>query len=421
MAANAPVHTVVISGYYGARNTGDNLILDALVGAIRTEAPDTRIVVAATNADEVRSAHGLEAFDRVDLATGYHTLAAASAFVLGGGGLWNDYDFNRHGGPIGLFRGAKASVAGWSQSLLLAHMFGARVHVYGMGVGPLTDPGAQVLVRFVSEHVDSIVVRDPDSAALLRSIDGWTMDVEIAPDPVYALPLPVDHAENDFAQGMAHGYVALNLRAWAFADDAYLDALRAALVDAHATHGTGVIGIPMQPKDEQVLRRFLGTLPAGLPTALLPWTHDARAALGTLAGARAVVAMRLHTCLLAHRLGRPVVALAYDPKVTAHLREVGRGDFALELTAPDGHIERALAAALSHPELGTATVSAIRELEQAAAAALSTLVRRIVAAPPREAPADLVHPFMPSTETAPAAASTPAAPSRLRRLFGGRR
>ena len=42
-----------------------------------------------------------------------------------------------------------------------------------------------------------------------------------------------------------------------------------------------------------------------------------------LAGCDAVVAMRLHACLLSHRLGVPVVGLAYDPKLSHHFAQLG--------------------------------------------------------------------------------------------------
>ncbi len=48
-----------------------------------------------------------------------------------------------------------------------------------------------------------------------------------------------------------------------------------------------------------------------------------QAALALIAGSRHVVSARLHGLILAARAGRPFSGVAYDPKVSAFLEEVG--------------------------------------------------------------------------------------------------
>jgi hypothetical protein len=88
--------------------------------------------------------------------------------------------------------------------------------------------------------------------------------------------------------------------------------------------------------------------------------------------------MRLHACLLAHRAGRPVLGLAYDPKVSAHFAEVGRARFALPLDAAVDDYGNALEA-LSSPgaALDASTKHTIETLERESRHAIDTLVRRL--------------------------------------------
>ena len=58
--------TVVVAGYYGAANAGDELILRAIAG--RLARAGVQPVVAAQSPSAVARTHGLPAFARVDVA-----------------------------------------------------------------------------------------------------------------------------------------------------------------------------------------------------------------------------------------------------------------------------------------------------------------------------------------------------------------
>jgi hypothetical protein len=86
----------------------------------------------------------------------------------------------------------------------------------------------------------------------------------------------------------------------------------------------------MQAKhDEEILKRVFAMIRIPRPSLVLDWTDDFEQLLGTLRASRALLAMRLHACLLAHRLGVPTVGIAYDPKVRQHFRELGIEERAL--------------------------------------------------------------------------------------------
>lgn len=392
---------VIISGYYGAKNTGDNLLLEAIARAIETHDPRVVISVAATNPTEVERAHGLPAYSRKDLPLITRHLDTCSGFVLGGGGLWNDYNFNELGGVAALFGTPIASIPGWTQTQLLARLLGSSTHGYGLGVGPLTDAGARELVHLAATGLHSLVVRDDESAAILRELD---IDANVAPDPVYGLSLP-----NRAPAPVAEPYIALNLRDWQFDDDGYERELRAALAAWCRRTGYGIVGVPMQPSDVKTLQAFLAELPADIATTTLRWQHDPAQLLSALEHAAAVVAMRLHACLLAHRLGRGVVGLCYDPKVSQHFAQLHRDALALGLGADAQQIGTALDIA-AQPLPGD-VVAAIRAIEIASNAGLKALAQRIADAPPKRVLHDRRY-------DAPSPVATPAPKGFLARMRG---
>src|SRR5690606_29923335 len=115
--------------------------------------------------------------------------------------------------------------------------------VFGMGVGPLTDPAAQATVRFSGLLAESVNVRDVGSQQLLESIPGWTTPVEVSPDVAYGLDLPSPGSRE---QG---GYLVVNVRPWDRDPAAPHAILRAATRVARELD-LEIVGVPMQPQDE---------------------------------------------------------------------------------------------------------------------------------------------------------------------------
>lgn len=401
---------VLLSGFYGASNVGDELILRSI--AERIEAADTssQVWVAAENPEQVERNHGLQSFPRRALPEALHAARTASAIVLGGGGLWHDYTFERSGGLLGLFHAPQISIAGFGALPLLGRMFDVPFHVVGMGIGPLTDSDAKRMVRFLAGHAESILVRDTESADHAAQVCPHPDRVKQAPDVVYGLELPELSAPAEIVEFRSRGYrvVGLNLRPWAQADeDALVDCVAAGLVEASAGGPIALVGIPMQAGarfDSLILSRVASKLGSAVPTLLLKAPMSADMLIATLGSIDVLVSMRLHASLLAHRLGRPVVGIAYDPKVANHFAELQRSPFCLQLPLEAKSFSIALERALSEGEgLPGDVLALLRNLECRAAQALDEVAVLISAAPTRPSVFEVPRLDDPSALAAPPA------------------
>lgn len=381
-----PPRVVAVSGWYGAANTGDDLILEAVAGALEQRVPDVLVEVAASDPRRVLAQHGLAAFRRTDTVAAEAVARRSTAVVHGGGGLWHDHGFALNGGLAGTFTGAKGSPSGQAALPLMGVMLGARYDVVGMGVGPLRDPDAAAVVAHLAGHADTVTVRDEPSRALLESLPdhgGRRPPVTVAPDVVYGLSLP-DPLPAPRPQVTAgdRPVIAVSLREWP-RRGAALDALPRLLDDLADRLGARVVGVPMMAADRDLLRRVLAGLRA--PTEVLGRSADAGQLVADLAACRLLVAMRLHAALLGHRAGVPVVALGYDDKVRHHLDQLDRGHLLVDLDDPPEVLAAALATAAAEQRLPAATRETVTRLEQDAAAALAGVADRIAATPPAPA------------------------------------
>jgi polysaccharide pyruvyl transferase CsaB len=378
---------VLVTGFYGHRNLGDELILRSLTEAAAAQRPEVQFVVATNMPANVATLHELEAVQLVDGDALADAAAGVDATVLGGGGLWHDYSFAPSGGHAGLFNGSGASLGGYARPSIAALSHGAPFHVFGLGVGPLEHDGAKRFLRYLGKQADSIMVRDGASAAFLAGIEGWSGPVETSPDAVYGLNIAERRPPPAVAElASAMPVLAINLRPWPGAPaTSFIDRLAEALTTFVEQVPCALVGVPMQAGqsvDERAIGELFERILSCSPKLILPWSDDVAEIAGSLGVARIVVAMRLHACLLAHRLGRPTLGLAYDPKVSAHFRELARDRYALGLGESVSAYHQALLALNAEAgALPEATSKRIAGLESAARSATAAFLQRLPRAP----------------------------------------
>lgn len=375
-----PSRPVIVSGFYGANNLGDEAILQSIARNLRARDASIECTVVATNAQRVIRRHGLEALDRAKLNRCDDALRSAEAFVLGGGGLWHDHSFERAGGLRSLFTNGAVSIGGYSNLGVLASLRSVPFHLLGMGVGPLTDPEARRLAAYVLRHVNRAVVRDRESAGLLREIASTPSSVEEGVDCVYALPLPTAQPRPDTSRIV----VGLNLRHWSSAE--VMKRIAATVADAlnqlarRSERGVKVVALPMQEGksfDREVIRWVVDRLDFDPALELAPSQGDFDAAIAAFGAPDIVLAMRLHASLLAHRFRIPAVGLDYDDKVRRHFDEVGRSVNVLNLHTDADTLYAALSKALEHG-LAPATLDSLQRLEQRATQMFDSFVEGLI-------------------------------------------
>ncbi|HZJ08425.1 MAG TPA: polysaccharide pyruvyl transferase CsaB [Trueperaceae bacterium] len=283
---------VLLSGYYGFGNLGDEAILAGLAAALKSRG-HVPVVLSGDPAATERL-HGVRARPRI---TGLpRALASVDAVVSGGGGLLQD-------------RTSARSLAYYLWVLRLARWSGRRVAVYGQSLGPLSDGGKAKLARELRGV--PLFVRDRASLALAAELG---LEASLVGDA--ALLLGAGSKAPPANAGASSGPVVLVPRG---GFEGYNDALTR-LASALAEAGRRVAVMALHPiEDLPPARRLLAAAPAG------EWLEPSTpaAALELLKSARYVVSARLHGCILAAVAGVGFAGLVYDPKVAGFLTQAG--------------------------------------------------------------------------------------------------
>jgi polysaccharide pyruvyl transferase CsaB len=310
MSASTTRELVVVSGYYGFDNLGDEAILEELTNELKQLCPAQQVVVLSANPEKTASLFAVRAEDRMNLLRLMELFKRSRLFVSGGGGLFQDTN-------------SAGSVFFYGMQMMLAKALGAKVLVYAQGLGPLKRGSSKWMTRRAFAGADAIAVRDKAS---LDMLSGWGVKAVQTADPVWCLPSrPLPDAVEAQLKAIPSGrLVAVSLRQSANFGKAHVDAivkglLKAAPVNAH------LILLPLQDdQDLPVLKEFAALWrQAGRECTLIDTSALQYPAqwISLFGRCKLVVAMRLHALIMALKAGVAVVGIAYDPKVTHLLAE----------------------------------------------------------------------------------------------------
>lgn len=307
---------VIVSGYYGFDNLGDEAILEELIRELACLVERERIVILSNNPESTRARFSVTSVDRWRLAGIVPLLRRTRLLVSGGGGLFQD--------TVSI-----KSVVYYAGLIFLARLCGARTLIYAQGLGPLRGSLARKLTAMAISRCEAVTVRDASSRALLES---WGIPSVLSADPVWRLettPLPAEMAAALDEMRRQHPeslFVGLSVRSSAGFGAAGAGELVERLLDSLPEHTVLAPLVLQENQDRDLLnlaskrwseagRRTL-EFDSGAFSRLLPsqWLE----LIGSL---DLVVGMRLHSLIMALSRGVPVVGLSYDPKVEHVMRE----------------------------------------------------------------------------------------------------
>ena len=281
---------VLLGGYFGYGNTGDEAILSASLAALRREDPARPITVLTAHPRRVARIYGVRAAGRFDPFAILWELMRCETLVFGGGGLLQD----ESGLPSLLY---------YTALLRLGRRMGKQVILHAGGIGPLIRPISQRLTAKALHGVE-VTVRDPVSRQRLAAL-GFGETVGSASDPALALK-PAD------GERVAHLLRCYGLTAGRYA--VLVPREKATAVFPLPVGLTPVL-IPFFPAED---RGICLAMQKRLPHAVLMEELSPAEIMGVIGEASLVLGMRLHALIFAQRMGVPCQAVGNHPKLTEY-------------------------------------------------------------------------------------------------------
>lgn len=319
VSKDKPVRRIVLSGYYGFHNSGDEAVLKSILTALEeagAEAGVTIEPIVLSGDPEWTSRHyGVEAVPRMKLGEVRRALKRSDGLISGGGSLLQD--------ATGI-----GSIPYYLGILALARWCGKPTFAYAQGIGPVNRGLFKPFIAKAFKMAKYASVRDGESAALLHGYGVPATKVEVVPDPVMGLPPGIPGADEPadavILAGAAEAedtrpVVGVSVRFWRD-DRADLDRAAAAL-EALAARAPGGVRLRFLPfhrgGDEDASRYVMERLSCA--AELAPTHDDPQRMLREVGRCALLVGMRLHSLIYAANREVPLLGISYDPKIDQFL------------------------------------------------------------------------------------------------------
>ena len=156
---------IVVAGYHGYENAGDDATLITIINNIRNIDAKTKIVVLSANPKLTSSDYNVRSIYRFNLFKVVWNMISAKALVLGGGTLIQDST-------------SKRSNSYYLGLIQIAKLFNKKVMLYSNGLGPLSESSRKKTAKILNK-VDIISLRENYAKELLDE------KKEIFPENIY--------------------------------------------------------------------------------------------------------------------------------------------------------------------------------------------------------------------------------------------
>lgn len=292
---------LLLSGYYGFGNLGDEALLEVIVSQLRTRHPYAEIDVLSAKPEITAHELRVEATPRWDSKAVRNAIERADVVLSGGGGLLQNATSLR-------------SLIYYTGIIRAAVRAGRTTMIFAQSIGPL-DFWGKTVVRETCKGVAGATVRDDRSKELLGSLLP-ALRVERTADPAFLFEAP-DESVDLSAEGLgpqSEPFAIVSVRK-ANGMKERIESVARAVDRLSEQHGLRVAFLPLGgASDAEVSTMVIRK--CRTPALLLPEASLARTA-NIIRSARVLIGMRLHSLILAARQGVPFLAIPYDPKVAA--------------------------------------------------------------------------------------------------------
>jgi polysaccharide pyruvyl transferase CsaB len=303
---------IVVSGYYGFKNAGDEAMLAAMIEALTDIDPEVNITVISAAPNDTKKRHGVESVSWLNYFAIAKAIRTSDLVVSGGGSLLQNVTSGR-------------SLYYYLSILLLAKIIGTPVMLYAQGIGPICGSFARRVMHIVCNMMSLITVRDQGSLLELESLGVTRPAIALTADPVLAIHR-VDRqiGRAIFRKNKIEGakpLVGISVREWRGWTH-YKEVLASVVDTIGEKYGARVVFLPMQyPEDVAAAERIAAL--CRHKTVILREEYTTGELLSLVGNLDLLIGIRLHALIFAGVMGIPMIGISYDPKIERFLDSIG--------------------------------------------------------------------------------------------------
>lgn len=308
------MNEILISGYYGFKNSGDDALLLSIIEDLKQHRLGDQVVVLSANPDETAKIYGVRSIKRTNPFRVLQHMLRSKLLISGGGTLIQDGTSTK-------------SLLYYLAIIMTARMTGTKVMLYSNGIGPLKKGANRKRTKRVLNRVQLITLRDKASKKVLDEIGVTKPKIVITADPAFLLassPLAMGrHFIINSGAPAGKKYLGISIRQWKNLPADFTDTIAAAADYAADQYDFYPVFMPMQPKkDYHICVNVMNKMKNG--ASVISGDVPIHDMLSIVANMTMCIGMRLHTLIYAAAMSVPIIGLVYDPKVSGFMEYAGQ-------------------------------------------------------------------------------------------------
>jgi len=280
---------VLLFGYYGEGNLGDELLLKSLLFSLST---DFEIGVLSKKKDKNSNYRFFNKFSPLQV---YKALKWADVVVAGGGGLFQD----------------KTSIKSFFYYLSIvffALLFNKKLYLLGQSFSPLRNRIEEKLLGFILTQCNKVYVRDSLSYNYLKKINVPEEKIKLSTDLVFLLDFNYKNVEAK--------YIGINLRRW---KDYSLNDIYSLLTNLAGLINKEMAFYALHTEDKYLFDELDNYIKSKIKFIELAEDNiEEFFPLNII-----FIGMRLHSHILSVLFEIPFIAISYDEKVKGFCEDIG--------------------------------------------------------------------------------------------------
>lgn len=286
---------VLISGYYGFDNFGDEVILGILLDKLK----DCNVTVMTANPRKTFDTYGVHTIQTFSYDHVMREIARCDVLISGGGSLLQNVTSN-------------GSLLFYTMIIRFALMLNKDVMIFAQGIGPIKGFLANFITKSVLKKCKYVSVRDEKSKKLL---DKWKIKSNLVCDPVYSLE--VENPERT-------SKIGIQLRKYDTLTDELFDNIIKQIRKRFYDREIELLCL-QDEVDTGISQVFINKLRAvdkSIKVRLVNGLNN-KQIIERISQYDCLIGMRYHACLVSAKYGVKTLAVAYDPKVELLAEDLG--------------------------------------------------------------------------------------------------
>ena len=302
---------VLISGYYGFNNTGDEAMIETM--SILLAKKDCALIVLSSNPERTKELYNVQAYDRYKLSEIVKAIKKADIVISGGGTLFQDIT-------------SKKSIWYYLGIVKLAQFFKKKICIAYQGMGPIDTK----LYRIMTKHtlnkrsVKLIGLRDNQAIEYAKELGIKENKIVFSSDMIFMMQPPAKERCEKIVKDNVHNLqenqklIGFSIREWK--DKDRTDALAEGADKLVEKYNARIVCFPFhKPKDAEISKIIMHKMKHENMTVLMPNRYLPSEILGTMGMMDVNIGVRLHSLVFSAVMNVPTIGISYDPKIDGFL------------------------------------------------------------------------------------------------------